>query len=183
MQTTTDDTLVNAARNGDDRAFSALVSRHKRRVFGLAARFARDSDELEDICQDVFIKAYDKLANYRGEAPFEHWLIRIATHTCHDALRKRRRESGRIGNDVILQNVSDQAAEERQNACQARTLLKWALNHLSPDEQLVIILLELEEYSVRETAELTGWSESNVKVRGHRARQVLRRILEKNDVR
>jgi RNA polymerase sigma-70 factor (ECF subfamily) len=183
MQTPTDDTLVKAARKGDDRAFSSLVTRHKRRVFGLAARFARDSGELEDICQDVFIKAYENLGSYRGEAPFEHWLIRIATHACHDTLRKRRRESVNTSFDIILQGVADQAAEARHTTGQARTLLKWALSLLSPDEQLIITLLELEEYSVRETAALTGWSEANVKVRGHRARQALKRILEENDAR
>jgi len=183
MQTPTDDTLVHAAKGGNDGAFSSLVTRHKRRVFGLAARFAKDPDELEDICQDVFIKAYENLGSYRGDAPFEHWLIRIATHTCHDVLRKRRRESGNASYDTLVHGVADQATEARHTADEARSLLKWALNHLSADEQMAIVLLELEEYSVREVAALTGWSEANVKVRGHRARQALKRILEENDAR
>lgn len=181
MQTPTDDILVRAARNGDDGAFSSLVTRHKRRVFGLAARFARDSGELEDICQDVFIKAYENLGSFRNEAPFEHWLVRIATHACYDALRKRRRETGTSSYDALIHGVADQAEEARHSANQARSLLKWALSRLSPDEQLVITLLELEEYTIREVAALTDWSEANVKVRGHRARQVLKRILEEND--
>lgn len=183
MQTPADDTLVCSARKGDDGAFSVLVSRHKRRVFGLAARFARDSDELEDICQDVFIKAYENLASFRGDAPFEHWLIRIATHTCHDTLRRRRREFGTASYDSFVQGVADHSAEARHTAGEARALLKWAMGRLSPDEQLVITLLELEEYSVREVAGLTGWSEANVKVRGHRARQALKRLLEENNAR
>jgi RNA polymerase sigma-70 factor (ECF subfamily) len=183
MQTPTDDTLVNAARRGDEGAFSSLVTRHKRRVFGLAARFAKDPDELEDICQEVFIKAYENLGKFRGDAPFEHWLIRIATHACHDVLRKRRRESGNASYDTLVHGVADLAAEARHTAHEARTLLKWALSSLTPDEQMAIILLELEEYSVKEVAELTGWSESNVKVRGHRARQALKRILEENNAR
>jgi RNA polymerase sigma-70 factor (ECF subfamily) len=183
MQTPTDDNLVSAVIKGDDGAFSSLVNLHKRRVFGLAARFAKDSDELEDICQEVFIKAYENLGSYRGDAPFEHWLIRIATHACHDALRKRRRESGNASYDTFVHGVADQAAEARHAASQARSLLKWALGRLSPDEQLIITLLELEEYSVKEVADLTGWSEGNVKVRGHRARQALKRILEENNAR
>jgi len=183
MQTPTDDTLVRAARKGDQGAFSSLVTRHKRRVFGLAARFAKNSDELEDICQEVFIKAYENLGSFRGDSPFEHWLIRIATHACYDALRKRRRESGHASYDALMYGVADQTAEARHTASQARSLLKWALSRISPDEQLVITLLELEEYTVREVAALTGWSEANVKVRGHRARQALKRILEENDAR
>jgi RNA polymerase sigma-70 factor (ECF subfamily) len=183
MQAPADDTLVCSARKGDDGAFNALVTRHKRRVFGLAARFARDPDELEDLCQDVFIKAYENLGSFRGDAPFEHWLIRIATHTCHDALRRRRRETGTASYDSFVHGVADQTAESHHTAGEARALLKWAMSRLSPDEQLVITLLELEEYSVREVAGLTGWSEANVKVRGHRARNALKRILEENDAR
>jgi RNA polymerase sigma-70 factor (ECF subfamily) len=181
MDSLTDDNLVKAAQEGSDEAFRSLVTRHKRRVFGLAARFARDSDELEDICQDVFIKAYENLDSFRGDAPFEHWLIRIASHTCHDALRKRKRETGNSSYDDMVHGVADLAAEARHSAHQARSLLKWAMGGLSPDEQLILTLLELEEYTVREVAALTGWSEANVKVRGHRARQALKRILEENN--
>lgn len=183
MQEPTDDILVRAASTGDDGAFSSLVTRYKRRVFGLAARFAKDSDELEDICQEVFIKAYENLNSFRGDAPFEHWLMRIAAHTCHDTLRKRRRESGNASYDTLVHGVADQAAEARHTASQARALLKWALSRLTANDQLVITLLELEEYTVREVASITGWSETNVKVRGYRARQALKRILEENDAR
>jgi RNA polymerase sigma-70 factor (ECF subfamily) len=183
MQTSTDEILISSARKGDDEAFSFLVTRYKHRVFSMGSRFARNSDELEDICQEVFIKVYENLNSYRGDAPFEHWLMRIASHACLDALRKRRRESGTTSYDDLIYSVADQAGEARQSAHQARQLLKWALEQLSPNERLVITLLELEEYSVKETADLTGWSEANVKVRGHRARQALKRILEENDAR
>jgi RNA polymerase sigma-70 factor (ECF subfamily) len=79
--------------------------------------------------------------------------------------------------------LQDRAGELRQTAGEMRRLLFRAMERLKPDERLVITLLELEEYTVRETAELTGWSEGNVKVRGHRARQTLKRILEEHDAR
>lgn len=183
MQTPADDILVRAAQKGDDGAFGTLVTRHKRRVFGLAARFARDNDELEDLCQEVFIKVYENLKGYRAEAPFEHWLVRIAVNACHNALRRRRRESGTASYDSLVTGVPDRAAEARQAAGQARMLLAGAMARLTADEQLVLTLLELEEYTVRETAALTGWSEANVKVRGHRARQALKRILEESNAR
>ena len=88
---TPDEQLVEAALAGDDDAFAELARRHKSRVFGVAARFARDAAELEDICQDVFIQAYFKLRQYRRDSPFEHWVLRITTHKCYDYLRKRRR--------------------------------------------------------------------------------------------
>jgi RNA polymerase sigma-70 factor (ECF subfamily) len=183
MQEISDDRLISATLGGDDGAFARLVTRYKGRVFRLAFRFARDNGELEDICQDIFFKAYDNLRTFRHDAPFEHWLTRIAIRTCYDALRARRHDKHTQALDDINYELPDAAEAARAEARQARELLKWAMDFLAPDERLVITLMELEEMSVRETAAMTGWSESNVKVRAHRARQALRKILEKNDAR
>jgi RNA polymerase sigma-70 factor (ECF subfamily) len=178
-----DESLVIAARAGDDGAFTRLVTRHKGRIFGLAARFTRTSHELDDICQDVFIKAYQNLSSFRNDAPFEHWLIRIAVRVCHDALRSRKQEKYDTHLDDYALEVRDVAEEARNEARQARELLALAMARLRPDERMVITLLELEQFTVRETAAATGWSETNVKVRGHRARQALKRVLEEYDER
>ncbi|HUK84154.1 MAG TPA: sigma-70 family RNA polymerase sigma factor [Verrucomicrobiae bacterium] len=169
----TDERLIQATLAGDDGAFTALVGRYRSRTFSIAARFARNDHELDDICQDVFIRVYHNLAKFRAEAPFEHWLSRIAVRTCYDALRKRRRERDNVSLDGIDIGTEDNVRAER-----AREVLDFALARLSAEERLVITLLELEENSVREVAGLTGWSESNVKVRAHRARNALKKILE-----
>jgi RNA polymerase sigma-70 factor (ECF subfamily) len=176
-----DERLISDILEGDEGAFAHLVSRYKRRVFSLAGRFARDDDELEDICQEVFIKAYENLKSFRHDAPFEHWITRIAVRCCYDVLRARRREKGFFQLDEQVFQIMDKAEQARSEARQARDLLRWAMGHLKADERLVITMLELEEQSVREISELTGWSESNVKVRAHRARQALKRILEANN--
>jgi RNA polymerase sigma-70 factor (ECF subfamily) len=180
-QEPTDESLVKAACGGDDGAFARLVGRHKRRVFTLAARFARDADELDDICQDVFIKVYDHLSAFRREAPFEHWLTKIAVRVCHDALRSRRHEKHHTSLDGMVVELPDCTVDSQSEVRQARQFLKYAMSGLSPDEQLIITLLELEEFSVREAAAATGWSEANVKVRAHRARQALKRVVEEHD--
>jgi RNA polymerase sigma-70 factor, ECF subfamily len=169
----TDQRLIQSTLAGDDEAFAELVRRHKRKVFGIAARFARNDHELDDICQEIFVKAYQKLKSFRGEAPFEHWVSRIAVHACYDFLRKTRHDRTNVSLDGIEIGVQDNVS-----ARDAAEILQWAMARLSADERLVITLLELEEKSVRETAELTGWSESNVKVRAFRARQALKKILE-----
>jgi RNA polymerase sigma-70 factor, ECF subfamily len=169
----TDERLIQSTLAGDDEAFAELVRRHKRKVFGIAARFARNDHELDDICQEIFVKAYQKLKSFRGEAPFEHWVSRIAVHACYDFLRKTRRNRENVPLDAINISVTDNVSPR-----DAAEILQWAMPRLSADERLVITLLELEEKSVRETAELTGWSESNVKVRAFRARQALKKILE-----
>ena len=182
-QETSDERLITAVMAGDDGAFAHLVARYKRRVFGLAFRFARDTDELEDICQEVFIKAYDNMGKFRNDAPFEHWITKIAVRTCHDVLRARRHEKHTQSLDAVPYDIKDDAEAVRGEVRQARELLRWAMGFLAPDERLVITLMELEEMTLRETAEMTGWSEANVKVRAFRARQALRKILEKNDAR
>lgn len=178
-----DESLIGAVRAGDDAAFAQLVGRHKRRVFRLAARFARDNDEVEDICQNVFIKAYEHLPSFRNDAPFEHWLTRIAVRCCHDALRSRRHDKFTLRLDDQAYEIRDSAEKARHEARLARDLLRFSLSRLTADERLVITLLELEGFSVKEISAATSWSESNVKVRAHRARQALKRILEELDER
>lgn len=173
-----DESLVIAALAGDDEAFSRLVARHKRRVFRLAGRFARDSDDLEDICQEVFIKVYENLKSFRRDAPFEHWLSRIAVRCCYDALRSRKHEKSHTPLDDVSFSLPDHAADARNSTYPMRDLLNRALAQLKPEERLVITLMELEEHSVREIAASTGWSETNVKVRAHRAREALKKIVE-----
>jgi len=175
----TDEKIIRDVIDGKDGAFVQLVERYRRKVFALAARFARDRDDLEDICQDIFIKIFENLDKFRNDAPFEHWLSRIAVRTCYDALRKRRKEKGNVPLDDIQYQLADRSGEEYLAAEQARSIIEKGMTELKPAERLVITLLELEEKPVREVAQLTGWSETNVKVRAFRARQKLKRFLEK----
>ncbi len=174
---TTHECLIRATLDGDDEAFAELVRQTKGRVFGIAARFARNHHELDDICQNIFIRVYKNLSKFRGDAPFEHWISRIAVRTCYDALRKRRREPEKISMD---HHFVDKDAENKTNRSveEAAELLRFAMAKLPAEDQFVITLLELEEKSVREIAGLTGWSEGNVKVRAFRARNSLKKILE-----
>jgi RNA polymerase sigma-70 factor, ECF subfamily len=174
----TDERLIQATLAGDDEAFAALVRRYRSRVFGIASRFARNDHELDDVCQEIFIKAYRNLANFRGDAPFGHWLSRVAVRACYDLLRKTRRDRANVSLDSVNVTLTDIEAYKFVEASETRELLEFALGHLNAKDRLVITLLELEEKSVREVAELTGWTESNVKVRAFRARQALKKILQ-----
>src|SRR5882757_8486773 len=87
--------LIAAVLQGDVASFEPLVAKYSPRVFSTARRYARRESEIEDITQEVWLKAFDKLKSFRGEAPFEHWLMRLAVRTCYDFLRghQRNRES------------------------------------------------------------------------------------------
>jgi len=174
----TDEALVTAALGGDDDAFAELVGRHKRRVFGTAARFARDNHQLDDIAQEVFVRAFRNLGKFRGDAPFAHWLARITVSACYDFLRKERRVREQVSLDAAILEMPDPGSDAALATSRAREVLDFALRRLTPEERLIITLAEIEERPMKEIAELTGWSESNVKVRAFRARQNLKRILE-----
>jgi len=177
--------VVAAVLAGDPNRFEILVQRYQARVFATARRYARRDDEVEDIVQEVFFKAFDKLASFRGDAPFEHWLMRLAVRTCYDFLRahQRNRETSfsQISKDESdwLERTAAAPDPSSEHDVGARDLLRRVLDQLPPDARLAITLLEIEDRSVREVAALTGWSESLVKVRAFRARRRMRKLLER----
>lgn len=179
-----DQPLVTAAQAGDPAAFGGLIAAYKSRVFGIASKYARNHHELEDLAQDIFIKAWKGISSYRGDAPFEHWLMRVAVRACFDFLRwNRKRREHEVSRDALLEaghlpaeGVEPHKAAEHSGALQE---VRRAMALLSPKERHVIILLELEERTVKEVAELTGWSEGNVKVRAFRARKALKKMIER----
>lgn len=178
-----DETLVAATLAGDDEAFAELVRRHKRRVFGTAARFARDGHQLDDLAQEIFLRAYRHLGKFRAEAPFEHWLARLTVSACYDFLRKERKLREQVSLDAHEFDLRDGSVEAALAAGRARELVEFAMRQLTPDERLILTLAELEERPMREISELTGWSETNVKVRAFRARQSLKKVLQLTDER
>ena len=175
--------LIAAVLKGDSASFEPLVAKYSPRVFATARRYARRESEIEDIVQEVWLKAFDKLASFRGEAPFEHWLMRMAVRTCYDFLRghQRNRESAfseisEPEEDWLERFVAaPESASEEADA--AKTLITKVLEKLSPPARLVITLLEIEDRSVKEISEITGWSVPLVKVRAFRARAEMRKIL------
>ena len=181
----TDAELIAAVMQGDTASFEPLIRKYQPRVFATARRYARRESEVEDIVQEVFIKAFQKLAGFRGEAPFEHWLMRLAVRTCYDFLRAHQRnretsftELSQPETDWLEQFVAEpNLASEHAEA--ARQLIARILSRLSPSARLVITLLEIEERPVKEIAEITGWSVPLVKVRAFRARAEMRKILAK----
>ncbi len=139
----------------------------------------------EDLAQEVFLKMFSRLDQYQGAVPFPHWVSRIAVTTCIDHLRaqKRRPEfrwadlSEREADvlDAVMTNENEVAAND---AIEARELVHKLLAELSADDQLVLRLLDLEQKSIAEIAELTGWNQSLIKVRAFRARRKLQKRFQ-----
>jgi RNA polymerase sigma-70 factor (ECF subfamily) len=177
--------LIAAALKGDAASFEPLVEKYSPRVFATARRYARRESEIEDIVQEVWIKAFQKLAGFRGDAPFEHWLMRLAVHTCYDFLRRHQRNRESAFSELTepetdwLDRFVTQPESASENAEAARQLVERILEQLSPPARLIITLLEIEDRSVKEISQLTGWSVPLVKVRAFRARAEMRKLVAK----
>jgi RNA polymerase sigma-70 factor, ECF subfamily len=177
--------LIAAVLRGDAASFELLVQKYSPKVFATARRYARRESEIEDIAQEVWLKAFDKLKSFRGEAPFEHWLMRMTVRTCYDFLRGHQRNRESSFSDLSepegdwLERFVTAPETASENADAAKLLVGRVLEKLSPQARLVITLLEIEDRSVKEIAALTGWSVPLVKVRAFRARGEMRKILSK----
>jgi RNA polymerase sigma-70 factor (ECF subfamily) len=177
--------LIAAVLKGDAASFEPLVQKYSPRVFGTARRYARLESEVEDIVQEVWLKAFQKLGSFRGEAPFEHWLMRLAVRTCYDFLRGHQRNRETAFSELSdvegdwLERFVTQPESAAENAEAARQLVERMLGQLSPAARMVITLLEIEDRSVKEISQLTGWSVPLVKVRAFRARAEMRKIVAK----
>jgi RNA polymerase sigma-70 factor (ECF subfamily) len=158
---------VARARRGDRDAFGQLVRRFERRVFRLAGRFFRRPEDVQDVAQDTFLTAWRKLDRYSGRAPFEHWLTRVCLNTCYSRLRKNMPETEGLDREIAAHDSDPDA----------RLDVERLLARLSPADRFVLVLLDGEGWSVKEIAQRLGWSVSNVKVRAHRARKRLRRVM------
>ena len=165
---TEEERWVAAARKGDQAAFGELVRRHQRRVFQLAGRFFRRPEEVEDVAQETFLQVWRKLHTYAARAPFEHWLTRVCLNCCYARLRKRK----------VVEEPLDESLSGARSDPTLGVEVERLLARLAPADRFVLILLHGEGHSVREIAEKLGWSRANVKVRAHRARKKLRRLLE-----
>ena len=138
----------------------------------------------EDLAQDIFLKMFTRLEQYQGAVPFPHWVSRIAVTTCIDQLRaQKRRPEFRWADlseneaellDAVMTNEKDVAAND---AMASHELVHKLLDQLKPDDRMVLQLLDMEQKTIAEIGELTGWNTSLIKVRAFRARRKLRSMF------
>ncbi|WP_447972211.1 RNA polymerase sigma factor [Nitrospira sp. Kam-Ns4a] len=185
-QERSDEELVRLVLAGEADAFDALVERHHGPVFRIVGRHVPES-RIEEVAHEVFVQAFTSLATFSGRAPFAHWLAKVAVRRCYAFWREASaarevpmsalKEEHQRWVDRVVGAEADESFRQAAERQEAREVVEWALVHLSPANCLVLTLVYWENLSVREVADLLGWSVVNVKVRAHRARASLRRIL------
>ena len=169
---------------GEINAFQPLLEKYQKYIFTIVSRHA-PKDQVEEIVQEVFVKAYISLPTFKFKTKFKQWLSAIAVRSCYDYWRTvyRTKEvplsSLTDDEQTLVDRISSNPAGIAQLAQKdAYDLLQWALSRLSPEDRMVIELVHLEGYSAKEAGALLGWSTANVKVRAFRSRKKLRTLLE-----
>jgi len=175
--------LLERIRNGATDDFAEIVRRHQSRIFALLHRYERDAQKVEGLAQETFVKAWRALAQFDGRAPFDHWLSRIATRVALDHLRREKRRQNEIGLPELGEDAADWLRnDDGQSELESRAaaeLLAMAMRELSPLDQVVITMQEIEGRTVKDICVATGASGVAVRVRALRARRKLKRALER----
>ncbi len=182
---------IEALKARDPRALDRLVREESGRVYRCVGRFVRDEDEVRNLTQETFLQAIQNIDSFRGEAKVSTWLCSIAINLARAHLRKTRRYDvmaeedlenllptfGLLGHDS--ESYRDWHPEKFTEREERVSMVHQALERLPEDYRTIIVLRDLEELSTQEVAELIGSSEGAVRVRLHRARQALRKLLDK----
>jgi len=180
MTTSTDHQLIENTLQGNTQAFSVLVERYQNFVFTIAVRMLRHREEAEEVAQDSFIKAFEALSTYRGEAKFSSWLYSIVYRKTLDRIRKNN-HSRTI---ELVEEITETETEDIENALhflqiqERNELIKKGIEQLPEQEAAIITFFYFEELSIKEISEITQLSEDNVKIKLYRSRKKLFTLLK-----
>jgi RNA polymerase sigma-70 factor (ECF subfamily) len=182
-----DSQLVELILNDEETAFENLFDRYKRLVAAIAGRYFQRPEQIEEIIQISFAKVFFDLKAFRGDHNFSFvsWIGKITTNACIDALRTQKRKPENLwcefseAETEILLAYATNNEKTAENSVIERDLAEKLLSKLSAEDRAILQMLDAEEMSVHEVSKITGWSNSKIKVRAFRARNALRKILQK----
>jgi len=176
-----DNEIISKVLNGDYQAYAGLVNRYQNYVFTLTLRIVKNREDAEEVAQDVFIKAYKYLADFKGAAKFTTWLYTIVNNTCISFLRKKKLDIHSLDNEKIFETADNLDSGMTANTIEQKSKLAMvnsAIGLLSTDDAQIITLFYKAEQSLEETAQVLGIETNAAKVRLHRARTRLKEKME-----
>lgn len=182
MTNKNDQLYITKVINGDTNAFSYLVDNYKNMVFSLAFKMTKNREEAEEISQDTFIKAYKNLTKFKGDSKFSTWLYRIAYHASLDNIKKNKNNNSTFEiNEITFNQIKsiDNILEGIERKERSK-IIEDCLHKLAEEERSIIWMFYYDELSLKEIIVVTGFSEANIKVKLHRARKKLLKIVEEN---
>lgn len=179
-----DQTRVQAAVDGDEAAYAAIVAEFQPAIARLMWRFTRDPGKLEELVHDAFVEVYYSLPKYRGAGPLGGWIRTIAVRVGYKFWKHKKRDTERqaIHEQIAATTPADVLTDTiPEDPEEAHRVLYDSLALLGPRDRLVLTLLYWENCTTEEAAALSGWSSSMVRVQAFRARKRLKKLLEANN--
>ncbi|MFN2440884.1 MAG: RNA polymerase sigma factor, partial [Chitinophagaceae bacterium] len=180
---TTDTDIISLVLQGSQNAYAMLVERYQNFVFTIVLRYLKSREDAEEVAQDVFIKAYRSLKDFKGTAKFSTWLYTIATTTCITFLRKKRLDTASLDNEKLFKVADNIDSGVSANSIEQKSrvnMVNESIKLLSPDDAQIITLFYKGEQTLEEIAQIIGIESNAVKVRLHRARTRLKEKMEKH---
>lgn len=172
-----DNEIIDTILAGNQQAYALLVERYKGFVFTMSLRYTKNREDAEEVSQDIFVKAYRALADFRRESKFSTWLYTITSTTCITFLRKKKLEIHSLDNEKIFDIADSQDSGLRANMVEQKsrsTMVNRAIQLLSSDDAAIITLFYKAEQTLEEIAKALGIDANAAKVRLHRARTRLK---------
>ncbi len=179
----TDTEIIKRILQGEQALFAQLVQRYQQYVFTLVLRFTDSREDAEEISQDVFVKAYRSLADFRGESKFSTWLYTVVRTSSITFLRKKKLDTTSLDNERTFLQLENRESGFNANTMEQKSrhaMVNAAIRLLSPDDGQIITLFYKGEQSLEEIGRIMGMEPNTVKVRLHRARNRLREKMEKH---
>jgi RNA polymerase sigma-70 factor (ECF subfamily) len=179
----TDTDIIKRILQGEQAIFAILVERYQQYVFTLVLRFTDNREDAEEISQDIFVKAYRSLADFRGESKFSTWLYTVVRTSCITFLRKKRLDTTSIDNERTFLQLENKESAFKSNIIEQKSrhaMVNEAIRLLSPDDSQLITLFYKGEQSLDEIGKIMGLEPNTVKVKLHRARNRLKEKMEKH---
>jgi RNA polymerase sigma factor (sigma-70 family) len=184
MHTVQDDTgIISQVLGGDHNSFSILVERYKNFVFSIVLKYVKTREDAEEVSQDVFVKAYKALADFKGTSKFSTWLYTIATTTCITFLRKKRLDVHSLDNERVFEVADSVDSGMSANQVEQKSRVQMvheAMKLLNPEDAQVIELFYKGEQTLEEIAQILHKEPNAVKVQLHRARTRLKEKMQKH---
>jgi RNA polymerase sigma factor (sigma-70 family) len=173
--------IISMVLKGDHQAYAGLVNRYQNYVFTLVLRFIKSREDAEEVSQDIFVKAYRSLADFRGASKFSTWLYTIVNTTCITFLRKKKLDIQSLDNEAVFEKVENHDSGFSANQVEQKSkvnMVNSAISMLSHDDSEILTLFYKAEQSLEEIGRILGLESNTVKVRLHRARTRLKERME-----
>lgn len=178
-----DNEIISRVLQGEHSAYAELVNKYQGYVFTLTLRMINSREDAEEVAQDVFVKAYRSLADFRGESKFSTWLYTITNTTCITFLRKKKLDVHSLDNEKVFEVADSRDSGFRANMIEQKSrveMVNEAISMLSPDDAEIITLFYKAEQNLEEISRILHLEPNTAKVRLHRARGRLKEKMEKH---